>query len=644
MLISYNWLKEYTGDTTETAQQAADLLGAHSFEIEGLEEIKGDTIIEIDILPNRASDSLCHRGIARELATVTNVPLANDPLRNTPDLKALDTIEVSIKDVEACPRFTASLLTDVVVKESPDWLKERLESIGQRSINNIVDATNYVMFALGQPLHAYDADLFPQADGKWQLGVRYAVAGETVSLIAEGGKDEERIIELQGTELLIVDNSTNTPIGLAGVKGGRFAGVHAGTTKVIIEAAHFHPTITRKTARRLGIVIDASKRFENEPSRELPPYAQSDIITLITEIADGTYVGTTDVYLEKQKSVAVSVSTARVNSRLGLSLSTEDMAAILRRVGCDVTAAGEIMTATGPWERTDLLIEEDFIEEVGRIYGYEHIASVLPAVTTLESINKRHYYLELIRDFLIEQGFSEVITSSFRKKDDVQLKNALASDKSYLRSGLTTNIAEALEKNAGFTDLLGTGDTKIFEIGTVFYTENDVVTEHVSLAFGVRLKASGYSGKEDKIIQTVIAQLNDKMSADISFDIAKGIAECNITELLPSLPEVEAYAPVVPGKAIAYQSFSLFPSMSRDIAMWVQEGVTRTEVEQVLNDAVGSLCVRITFVDEFTKEGRTSLAFRLIFQSSTRTLTDGEVAGIMEAINNAVAEKDWEVR
>lgn len=644
MLISYNWLKEYTGDTTETAQQAADLLGAHSFEIEGLEEIKGDTIIEIDILPNRASDSLCHRGVARELATVTSVPLANDPLRNTPDLKALDTIEVSIKDVEACPRFTASLLTDVVVKESPDWLKERLESIGQRSINNIVDATNYVMFALGQPLHAYDADLFPQADGKWQLGVRYAVAGETVSLIAEGGKDEERIIELQGTELLIVDNSTNTPIGLAGVKGGRFAGVHAGTTKVIIEAAHFHPTITRKTARRLGIVIDASKRFENEPSRELPPYAQSDIITLITEIADGTYVGTTDVYLEKQKSVAVSVSTARVNSRLGLSLSTEDMAAILRRVGCDVTAAGEIMTATGPWERTDLLIEEDFIEEVGRIYGYEHIASVLPAVTTLESINKRHYYLELIRDFLIEQGFSEVITSSFRKKDDVQLKNALASDKSYLRSGLTTNIAEALEKNAGFTDLLGTGDTKIFEIGTVFYTENDVVTEHVSLAFGVRLKASGYSGKEDKIIQTVIAQLNDKMSADISFDIAKGIAECNITELLPSLPEVEAYAPVVPGKAIAYQSFSLFPSMSRDIAMWVQEGVTRTEVEQVLNDAVGSLCVRITFVDEFTKEGRTSLAFRLIFQSSTRTLTDGEVAGIMEAINNAVAEKDWEVR
>jgi len=644
MLISYNWLKEYTGDTTETAQQAADLLGAHSFEIEGLEEIKGDTIIEIDILPNRASDSLCHRGVARELATVTSVPLANDPLRNTPDLRALDTIEVSIKDVEACPRFTASLLTDVVVKESPDWLKERLESIGQRSINNIVDATNYVMFALGQPLHAYDADLFPQADGKWQLGVRYAVAGETVSLIAEGGKDEERIIELQGTELLIVDNSTNTPIGLAGVKGGRFAGVHAGTTKVIIEAAHFHPTITRKTARRLGIVIDASKRFENEPSRELPPYAQSDIITLITEIADGTYVGTTDVYLEKQKSVAVSVSTARVNSRLGLSLSTEDMAAILRRVGCDVTAAGEIMTATGPWERTDLLIEEDFIEEVGRIYGYEHIASVLPAVTTLESINKRHYYLELIRDFLIEQGFSEVITSSFRKKDDVQLKNALASDKSYLRSGLTTNIAEALEKNAGFTDLLGTGDTKIFEIGTVFYTENDVVTEHVSLAFGVRLKASGYSGKEDKIIQTVIAQLNDKMSADISFDIAKGIAECNITELLPSLPEVEAYAPVVPGKAIAYQSFSLFPSMSRDIAMWVQEGVTRTEVEQVLNDAVGSLCVRITFVDEFTKEGRTSLAFRLIFQSSTRTLTDGEVAGIMEAINNAVAEKDWEVR
>jgi phenylalanyl-tRNA synthetase beta chain len=444
--------------------------------------------------------------------------------------------------------------------------------------------------------------------------------------------------------LLIVDNSSNTPIGLAGVKGGTFAGVHTDTTKVIIEAAHFHPTITRKTARRLGIVIDASKRFENEPSRELPPYAQVDIIKLITDIANGEYVGTADVYLSKQKSVSVHISTAKTNALLGLSLSTDEMAYILKRVGCTVATDGDMMKATGPFERTDLLIEEDFIEEIGRIYGYEHIASVPPITTPLESINKRHYYSELIRDTLIEVGFSEVITSSFRKKDKVQLKNALASDKSFLRSGLTKNIEEALDKNAGFTDLLGTGDTRVFEIGTVFYAGEQEVKEHLSLAFGIRLKTSGYSGKEDKILQEIVQQLQDALGVEVTCNISKGVAECNISELLKSLPDVQKYQDVIPGEETVYQAFSTFPSMSRDIAMWVLDGISKDEVVRVLNDAAGSLRVRTTFVDEFAKDGRTSLAFRLVFQSSTRTLTDGEVGGIMGSINKAVAERGWEVR
>jgi phenylalanyl-tRNA synthetase beta chain len=644
MLISYNWLKEYTGDTTKNAQEAADLLGEHSFEIEGLEETKTDSIIEIDVLPNRASDSLCHRGIARELSTLTGIPLERDSLAQAPELKECDLIDVTISDSEACPRFTASLITGVVVTDSPDWLQARLQAIGQRSINNIVDATNYVMFSIGQPLHAYDADLFPQVNGKWQLGVRYAREGETVSLIAEGGKDEDRVISLQGTELLIVDNSSDTPIGLAGVKGGRFAGVHRGTTKIIIEAAHFHPTITRKTARRLGIVIDASKRFENEPSRELPLYAQSDIIKLISDIAGGTYVGTVDEYLSKQVSVPVDVSVNRVNAHLGLTLSAQEMLDILTRVGCSVSLSEDTITATGPFERTDLLIEEDFIEEVGRIYGYNHIASILPEPVAVVSVNKRHYYSEVVRESLLELGFSEVITSSFRKKDKIQLKNALASDKSFLRSSLVNNIAEALDKNAGFTDLLGTSDTKIFEIGTVFYSKEGEVTEHVSLAFGIRLKTSGYSGKEDTLLQGSIDALKKIMDTDIPFEISKGIAACNVSDLLPLLPDVTTYQPVTPGAEIAYQTFSSFPSVSRDIAMWVQEGITQEEVVSVLNDAAGKLRVQTTFVDEFSKDGRTSLAFRLVFQALNKTLTDIEVGEIMIVINTAVLAKDWEVR
>lgn len=640
MLISYNWLKEYTGNTTKSAQEAADLLGIHAFEIEGVDEKS----IEVDILPNRASDSLCHRGIARELSSITNIPLENDPLSKTPELKFFDDVEIKIEDSKACPRFTASLLTGVEIKESPSWLQERLKEIGQRPINNIVDATNYVMFAIGQPMHAYDADLFPRVDGKWQLGVRYAKKGEVVSLIAEGGKNEDREVVMEGTELLVVDNSSDTPIGLAGIKGGRFAGVHAGTTKIIIEAAHFHPTITRQTARRLGIVIDSSKRFENEPSRELPPYAQSEIIKLIKDIAGGEYVGTVDEYLEKQLETAVEVSAERVNSHLGLSLSVGEMESILNRIGCKVTVAGDVITAINPFERTDLNIEEDYIEEIGRIHGYNNVKVIPPEKTPLKRVNKRHYYSELIRDTLIELGFSEIITSSFRNKDKVQLKNALASDKSFLRSSLRNNIEDALDKNSSFIDLLGLVDIRIFEIGTVFYSDNNDVCEHVSLALGIRLKSSGYSGKEDKVLNQALNSLKEKIGIEINFEINKGIAECNLTQLLVELPDKEEYLTTVVGEEFVYQPFSQYPSMSRDIAMWVGESVNSKDVSLVLNEAAGDLRVRTTFIDEFSKDGRKSLAFRLVFQANDRTLTDTEVGDIMDKIYKAVAEQSWEVR
>lgn len=648
MLVSWNWLKEYIGDTDLTAAEAAELLGMHAFELEGVEEKGNDTIIDVDILPNRSSDCLSHRGVARELASITRTPLAHDPLAGEPAaLPATDLISVSIADATACPRFSASLMKDVVVGESPDWLKERLKAIGQRPINNIVDATNYVMFAIGQPIHAYDADLFPQVDGTWQFVVRYAREGEQVHLIPEGGKDEERVVECIGTELLIVDGSSDTPIGLAGVKGGSFAGVHAGTTKVIIEAAHFHPTITRKTARRLGIVIDASKRFENEPSRELLPYTQVEITKLIADIANGTLVGAIDEYTEKQKSTTVAVHPARVNTLLGLTLATEEMVPILESTGATVTLSGDVISATHPWERTDLQIEEDYVEEIGRLHGYQHIAAIKPTAVPLAEINIRHYYAEQIREVLLNAGFSEVITSSFRKKDTVQLRNALASDKSYLRSTLTKNLIEVLDKNAGFTDLLGTIQTRVFEIGTVFHKTETGVAEHVAVAFGVRVKPSGYSGKEDAFVAEAIELVNSVVGDTATWSVAQGVAEMNLTAALANLPQPTEYTTVTRGAEISYQPFSTYPHMTRDIAMWVSdspgESLTK-EVEHVLNNAAGPLRVRTTFVDEFAKDGRTSLAFRLVFQSDEKTLTDEEVNAAMDAVYKAAEAAGWETR
>jgi len=684
MIVNYNWLKEYVGAALPKAAEVDRLLTEHAFEIEEVTEVKvnaegregalgqaGETVIDVDVLPNRASDCLCHRGIARELATILDVQLEKDPLADEPSLTQTDKITVNIADTNACPRFTASLLTGIEVKESPDWLKTRLESLGQRSINNVVDATNYVMYAMGQPLHAYDADLFPQVDGTWQFGVRYGNEGEVVEILPEGGSDEPRRVECVGTELLIVDESSNTPIGLAGVKGGNYAGVHAGTTNIIIEAAHFHPTITRKTARRLGIVIDASKRFENECSRELPPYGQFEIIELIKQIAGGEYEGTLDAYPEKQTATAVEVRLSKVNALLGLELTLEEIKSIIVRTGSEVVdkmnaegregALGqkdaETLTCTGPWERTDLLIEEDFIEEVGRLYGLLNIVSVTPDADMAAAVNVRQYYSEQVRQTLLAAGFSEVITSSFQKKDIIQLRNALASDKSYVRSTLTINMHQVLDANFSHTDLLGIRSVQAFEIGTVFSKVNaegregalgckteTEVGEHLSLAIGVRQKGNGYTPKDDAPLQAAIADLQDSLGVDLEFTIEKGVAEIDLSAVVATLPVPDAYTPMVERTAATYTPTSSYPAMARDIALWVSEGTSAGEVINALRTPAGDLCVRIDLFDEFTKDGRTSFAFRLVFQSQSKTLTDAEVGEVMDAVNATVEEQGWEVR
>ena len=645
MVVSWEWLKDYIGNVDITAEQAADLLGTHAFEVEDVRTVDtGDTVIDIDVLPNRSSDCLSHRGVARELASILNITLENDPLCRTVSLQDTDVISIDIKDVDVCPRFSASLIQDVQVAESPTWLKNRLEAIGQKSINNIVDATNYVMFALGQPLHAYDADLFPRQGDVWNFVIRTAVPGEKIALLPEKTDAEDRVIECTGTELLIVDGTTNTAIGLAGVKGGAFAGVHEGTKNIIIEAAHFEPVQTRKTARRLGIVIDASKRFENEPSRDLVPFAQDMIIQLIKDIAGGTYAGTNDVYEKVAVKKTSVVSLGRVNAVLGLNIQTEEIQSLLQRIGVSVVVESSGLHVTPPFERTDLVIEEDYIEEIGRLYGYRHVLAIEPKHQPVKVINKRQFYSEKIRQVLLDHGFSEVITSSFRKKDVVQLKNALASDKSYLRSNLTKNIEQTLDRNINFTDLLGLTEVRVFEIGTVFEKVANSVSEHVSLAFGVRKKLSGYSGKEDVIVKETISALESTLEMELPFSLQKGVAELNFSEILKNLNDPHEYNLVGEVNEIQYQTFSVYPFVTRDIALWVEDTKNPKDVEAVLRTAAGNLLARITLFDEFEKEGRKSYAYRLVFQSHEKTLTGEEVDVYMESVYSAVQKEDWEVR
>lgn len=642
--FSYNWLCDYLGEIKPTVEVIADALTKHAFEVEGIEGKGENAVIELKILPDRGSDCLCHRGIARELCTILNTEIKNDPLVALVSLIPTEEITVTIEDAKACPRFTASIIRGVKVGPSPEWLQNRLKAIGVRSINNIVDATNYVMFDLGQPIHAYDAVKFPQTAGVWNFVVRKANDGEQVSLLAEGGRTEDRIVTLKGGELLIVDGTSNTAVGLAGVKGGRFAGVDEHTTDIIIEAAHFEPGLTRRTARGLGIVIDASKRFENEPSRALPPLAQQNIVDLIIKIAGGEAGGILDVYPNEKSPQPVVVNPAHVTSLLGVDISTPEIISILTRGDISVEVQNDVLLCTGPLARTDLNIEADFIEEVGRVYGYHHMVSVVPEPVPLPEWNTRHVYCEQFRDALVSLGFTEIITTTFRNNDEIGLQSSMASDKCFLRSELHSSLADALTKNAPFIDLLGTSDTKLFEIGTVFTRENKVVAEHYSLALGVRFKTTGYTGKEDVILTKVITDLESSLDMKLSFASKEGVAELNLSELINTLPTKSTYKIVPQAIDGTYAPFSIYPSITRDIALWVPEGTSVDTVAHIIREGAGPLCVRVTHMDTFTKEGRTSVAFRLVFQSKQKTLAASDVDTPMEVVYFACSKVGFAVR
>ena len=340
----------------------------------------------------------------------------------------------------------------------------------------------------------------------------------------------------------------------------------------------------------------------------------------------------------------VEVTTAKTNALLGLSLTTEEIAEIIKRTGSVVEIANETVNATGPWERTDLNIEEDFIEEVGRIYGLDKVVSVVPEKMPARKLNKRHYYSDQIRTALTKAGFSEVITSSFHKKGKIQLQNALASDKSYVRGNLRKNIDAALDKNFVHTDLLGVTDVRVFEIGTVFTPGEGNVEEHVSLALGARTKGNGYSPKDDKALQAGLDVVAETLDTKVDWSTEKGVAEVNLTELIASLPNPESYEAFEKSADVAYKAPSQYPAIARDIALWVPETAEASSVEAALSEAAGGLLVRSDLFDTFTKDGRTSYAFRLVFQSQEKTLTDEEANAQMEAVNKVCADNNWEVR
>jgi phenylalanyl-tRNA synthetase beta chain len=636
MKFSYNWLQTYFDTPLPSVESLAETITFHSSEIEELLLAAGDTVLDVKVLPDKSAWLMSHRGMAKELSVILGVPMKSDPLASAPVLPwVADKVRVTL-DTPTCDYYGAALIRGVKVGPTPDWLRVRLEAIGQRSINNIVDATNYVMFGLGQPLHAFDADTLGVSDvGAPHIHVRTAVAGEKFTTLSR----EERV--LTTADAVITDGVTGRVLALAGVKGGLDSGVTENTTTILLESAHFERVAIRKSAQRHKLPTDAAKRYENGLSRAIAPYGLAACATLIAEIAGGEVVEVASAGDASEPRADVSVSLTKINSVLGIALTLAQVTGILDRFGYHYEVAGDIVAVTPPVERDDLVVAEDLIEEIGRIHGLSNIVSIPPTATPLQEMNVRHYYADKIRTVLAGLGFSEVYTSSFRDKDSVHLKNALASDKSYLRSRLMENLTEVRERNIPHRDLLGLSSVQVFEIGTVFGAESEAF--HLGLAVQT---GTAYKVKvDDALLATAVTTLETALGVTLTpVHTAPGYFELSLDTLLPQLPVPTAYDTWIRPSQIIYKTFSVYPAVSRDIAMWVGEGTGLATVESILRSAAGPLLARLTHLDTFTKDGKTSLAFRLVFQSNEKTLDGAEVDELMKAVYSGVLGQGFEAR
>lgn len=632
MKVSPAWLNRFFAEKLPSSEELVDALTFHVAEVEEV----GKTFIDVKVLPDRAAYMLCHRGVAYELGAILARKLVQDPLREkVTEFMKSSALSVVVEDGSKCARYMGAVVRGVKVGPSPAWLKQFLESVGQRSINNIVDATNYVMLDMGQPLHAFDLNKLKSESGKVKIAVRTARAGEQITTLTG---DE---YTLSNDILLITDANADKPIGIAGVKGGKAAEVTADTTDLVIESANFDGTLVRKASQKLKLWTDASLRFQNRPSPELTAYAMRDVLKLITDIAGGEVEGVVDVYSEpaRAKLAPVSVTLSKINSVLGTDYTPAHVATVFESLNFEYLNEGEKFTVTPPFERRDIVIPEDLIEEVGRIIGYDHVPAMpLPPLPQAAALQARFRGIERIKDFLTEHGYSEISSQTFMTGGDILLANPLDQTRPALRTTLAENMREALKRAVNVAPrVLGpTSEVKLFEVGTTF--QNDA--EHLALCVGYQQVTGKHS---DAVIEEIKLALMQEFQMRPQLEPNTDMVEFFIDEIdLQELgrdyePQKVALGP--------YHQFSQYPFALRDIAVWTPADTEEDELENLILKEAGDLLARIDLFDRFDKDGRTSYAFRLVFESFDRTLSDEDLNPLMEKITHALnAKKGWEVR
>lgn len=615
MKYSYNWLQSHIQEPLPTPDALKETIIFHAFEVEDVEEKNGlsaqagDSVFDIKVLPDRAGDCLSHYGMAREIAgllRLTLKPLTDAPL---PDMPLLLPVEVKS---ELCRRYIAVRIDGVTVGPSPDWLKERLEAVGQRSINNVVDATNFVLLDLGQPTHAFDS---AKIDGG--ITVRLAHEGETIITLSE----ESKILT---ADMLVIADYVGA-LAIAGVKGGKTAEVQAGskpdnsvgprvgsagspqpdttelsgsspaTTSIILETANFDAVSVRKTARALSLPTDAAKRFENNLSPSVALPAASMLASLIKQIAGGEITGVSDIYPSPVVSRTLSFTVSDVARRLGEWVTEAKIKQVFDTYNYEYTSTDGVFVLTVPTWRADIEGAHDIAEEIGRVIGYETI--VPAALPTLHPIDHSPVYVAIraAKAWLVHDGYKEVMTYTFRPKGEVEIARG-AKGKSALRTNLSDAMKESYELNKQHAALLGITDVKLFEIGAVFAKDKEEV--HLCIA--------DKNGIQEMTVQAYL-------------DEHKVVVESTTLETAPS--------------TTSFTPWSVYPFSTRDVAVWVEGEEGKQRLNDIVTRFAAVHCVRpAVLFDEFTKDGKTSVAYRLVFQSYDKTLTEADIEGWMQVL------------
>lgn len=647
MLISKNWLQTYFKEPLPADQKIADTFTMGVFEIESVEQKNAaggvDTVFDIKTLADRNPYALSHRYMALELGVLLRQEVVYPIYEEIAAQEVARTLEVSIEQPEFCKRYIGRVVEGVAAGPSPAWLKEKLEVLGQRSINTIVDLTNFVMLDTGQPLHAFDADKV-----KGNIKVRLAKEGEEIVLL------DGTTVKLTSTIVVIADDEA--PLAIAGVKGGKKAEVTADTKNIIIEAATFNGGAVRKTAQSVKITNDSTKRFENNVTPERALLAMTEISALIAkEMPGATFGALVDQYPEPATIKTLTIEMAKIHERLGMEVPKQDMLNILSWLQIEVKDTGDTLELTLPPYRTDLVITEDIAEEVGRIYGYDKVKGILPPPVESRKINKNFYYHNLIRKTLVDQGFSEVFTYTLQDEGDVELANPLNAFRGKMRNDLSRLLGEKLEHNVRYADLLGISEVKIFEIGKVFGGGYD--KERFSLAFGIAYQKPPKGFDSANLLHEtaqIVAEALGVSSVPIVLHANNTVAEIDLDPIIATLPEPTSDVEVPPLTPMSYKSFSIYPFSVRDIAVFVpgeQSEANKELVLQIIKSEARDLLVRSTLFDVFTKtdketgEVKTSYAYRLVFQAPDRTLNEEDLNGTMIRITEKMnGNVGWQVR